>query len=83
MCWLQCRRELRRILISISIAGLAVVVLLFIHAELHRVAAHCAILCSKGASEVNAAAMQREGGREREGVRKQSGAEIWAEKECV
>lgn len=64
-----------------------VVVLLSIQAELHRVAAHCVTLCSKGASEVNAAAMQRErereGERGRAGVRKQSGAEIWAEKKSV
>lgn len=55
--------------------------LLSIQAELHSVVACCVIQCSKGASEVTAAAMQRE--TESAGVRKQRDAEISVEKECV
>lgn len=57
--------------------------LLSIQAELHSVVACCVIQCSKGASEVTAAAMQRERERESAGVRKQRDAEISVEKECV
>lgn len=49
-----------------STASLAVVVLFSIQAELHSVVACCVIQCSKGASEVTAAAMQRESERAQE-----------------